>query len=245
MRVHIVEAERTEARPPVEMPPNYPEATPNPTWYYPHRLGESYELDAIERLIDETQRPSCDASGLVHYRGTTIPFASAARVHPAFIERLSRLENVIAEIARVHFGRAPVQLMHHGAYNCRSARGRSYRLSEHALGNAIDLTALRFPRLQRREADPRYRELPRHLQRPFIIDVGRHWKPGSPRETLQSEFLHALLERLRREPDIVRGILGPPHKRHRQHVHLDAAPWRYCYFHYGDTEFVPPPPQDP
>jgi len=172
----------------------------------------------------------CPSDTLVHRRGDA--FRYRVRVHPEFAERLGRFEQVVVDLAMTHYGRAPRRMVHGGTYNCRRARGRRGRISEHAFGNAIDLEGFDFGRL------PRDSELPagvhRRFRRPFQLRIGRHWSPRRSRDALHAQFLHDLAEKLRRRPDIFRGIVGPPRPRHRNHLHLDASPWRYAMFSYED-----------
>ena len=172
------------------------------------------------------------AEDLVQHRGDK--FRYAARVHPAFGDRLSLFEGQVVQLAVEHFGRAPTRMRHGGTYNCRRARGRRGRISEHAFGNAIDLEGFDFGRL------PRDGELPaglhRRYRRPFQVRIGPHWAPRRSRDQPQADFLHALAETLRRRPDIFRGIVGPPRPRHANHLHLDASPWRYTMFSYEHDE---------
>ena len=172
----------------------------------------------------------CDTDDLVRRRGDK--FRYTARVHPAFGERLGAFEGLVTRLATEHFGRAPQRMHHGGTYNCRRARGRRGRISEHAFGNALDLEGFDFGRLPRDGVlpdglHPRYR-------RPFQVRVSGHWGPRRPREQAQADFLHALAEALRGRPDIFRGIVGPPRPRHGNHLHLDASPWRYAMFSYDD-----------
>ena len=57
-------------------------------------------------------------------------------------ELLARFErDVVQPTARDVFDQPVTAMQHMGTYACRSMRGRSDRLSEHAFGNAIDLAA--------------------------------------------------------------------------------------------------------
>ena len=190
--------------------------------------SEPYLLDPIERFLPQGQRLRCDATGMVQHRNRALRYA--VRVHPAFVGRLERFEALVTELATAHYGRAPRRLIHRGAFACRSARGRRGRISEHAFGNALDLQGFDFGRLPRDAEVPD--GLPRHLRRPFRLRVLTHWNPRRARDDHHAVFLHGLAETLRRRPDIFRGIVGPPRRRHRDHLHLDAAPWRYAMFGY-------------
>jgi len=194
---------------------------------------DHHPLDTTPRFLEEGERMGrCSAEDLVQHRGDK--FRYAARVHPAFGDRLSLFEGQVVQLAVEHFGRAPTRMRHGGTYNCRRARGRRGRISEHAFGNAIDLEGFDFGRL------PRDGELPaglhRRYRRPFQVRIGPHWAPRRSRDQPQADFLHALAETLRRRPDIFRGIVGPPRPRHANHLHLDASPWRYTMFSYEHDE---------
>lgn len=189
-----------------------------------------YELDSVERLAERPGRPDCDTEFLVRYRGDKIQYARPARVHRAFVPRLSRFEALVTEMAIEHYGRAPRRLRHRGAFNCRIARGRRARISEHAFGNALDLQGFEFPALRRDEHVPE--NMPQRMRRGFNLTVLEHWTPRRARDAYHAEFLHRLTDALRVRPDIFRGIVGPPRPRHRDHLHLDASPWRYAMYAY-------------
>jgi hypothetical protein len=165
---------------------------------------------------------------MVRHKSRALRYAVTA--HPAFRERLERFEQLVTELAVEHYGRAPRRLAHLGAYACRSMRARRERISEHALGNALDFQGLDFGPLARRASAPP--ELPRHLRAPFRVRVRSHWAPSRPQDAHHARFLHRLVATLQRRPDIFRGIVGPPRPRHHDHLHLDAAPWRYALYAY-------------
>jgi hypothetical protein len=192
--------------------------------------GDAYVLDPIERLIGAGARIECDSSGMVNHRGELLPYQSAVRVNPAFRERLVRFEQVVIDVATEVYGRAPARLRHFGAYVCRSTRNHSYRMSEHALGNAIDVAGFDFARAKKQE--PLAVGLPSELRGPFQIRVARHWKArdGKPAAAVHSRFLHELAARLSDRSDIFRGMIGPSRSDHSDHFHLDMSPWRYVHF---------------
>jgi hypothetical protein len=193
---------------------------------------EPYELDEIARFVEPRGPLPCPSEAIVAYRGTSLRYARTVYVHRAFIPRLAKLEEVIAAQATAVYGRAPRRLLHRGAYNCRRARGRPERLSEHALGNAVDVAGFTFGPLRRGERAPA--GLPRHLARSFQVRIDRHWSPRRERDALHARFLHALADALHERPDVIRGIVGPPARRHHDHLHLDAAPWRYGWYAYDE-----------
>lgn len=190
--------------------------------------GDSYALDGVERWLQPGQRVTCDQKNLIQYRGTTLRYAGALVIDPAFEERLKRFELVAAEAAREVYGREPRLIRHYGAFSCRSTRNRKHRVSEHALGNALDLVGFDFGPASK--AQPLAEGTPKQLRWAFQVRVARHWRPTPTSGTaaaLHARFLATLTARLRQRDDIFRSMFGPGHGGHDDHLHLDAAPWRY------------------
>lgn len=192
--------------------------------------GDAYELDPIARFLEEGERLDCRSRDLVRHGGKALRYQGPVYVNPAFRERLMRFEEVVVEVSREIYGRAPVRLRHAGAYVCRSSRKRAYRVSEHALGNAIDVLGFDFGAATRREPLPT--ELAPSLRKPFQVRVARHWQPNDAVKTAATHeaFLRALAARLEQREDVFRGMIGPSHRDHSDHFHFDMAPWRYVHF---------------
>ena len=126
------------------------------------------------------------------------------------------------------FTGAPRMILHYGAFSCRSTRQRKRRLSEHALGNALDLVGFDFGPATKTQPLPG--GLPKQLRWSFQVRIARHWHAtvaGGSASALLAHFLATLTDRLRQRNDIFRGMFGPGHGGHDDHLHLDAAPWRY------------------
>ena len=198
--------------------------------------GEAYALDAVPRFVEGEAEVSCAPDAMVKHKSRALRYAVTA--HPEFVARLERFEALVVELATAHYGRAPKKLVHRGVFACRSLRSRRERISEHALGNAIDLQGFDFGPLPRKAQAPA--ELPRSMRRAFSVRVINHWAPKRARDAYHARFLHGLTEALRQRPDIFRGIVGPPRPRHHDHLHLDAAPWRYSMFGYGSSAELEP-----
>jgi hypothetical protein len=162
------------------------------------------------------------------YRGESIKYATTARVHPAFVEKLRELEALVTELAVLHYGRAPRRLVHLGTYNCRRIRTYPEWISEHSFGNAIDLAGFDFGPLPRIRSAPATLPdgLPRALRASFSVRVEDHWKGRGTLGAYHSRFLRELATRLIERRDLFRGILGPAWPGHHNHFHLDMAPWR-------------------
>jgi hypothetical protein len=191
--------------------------------------GDAYALDPVERIIDTGARIECNSRGLVQHRGKLLPYQGAVRVDPAFVERLVRFEQVVLDVATEIYGRAPARVRHFGAYVCRSTRNRAYRMSEHALGNAIDIAGFDFARAK--QQPPLGVGLPRELRGPFQIRVARHWNAPANDAVgaIHARFLHELADRLSDRSDVFRGMIGPSRSDHADHFHFDMSPWRYVY----------------
>jgi hypothetical protein len=189
--------------------------------------GDAYELDAIPRRLDDPKaRVQCAKEGLVEYRGTAVRYSGSVVVSAVFRERLERFEAVLAEVARETYGRAPRRVRHLGAYVCRRSRTRTHMVSEHALGNAIDILGFDFGPATKTEPLPP--ELPKALRGPFEVRVGKHWdRTTTPIASLHALFLRRLTERLAERRDIFRSMFGPGHRGHADHFHFDVSPWRY------------------
>jgi hypothetical protein len=192
--------------------------------------ADAYALDGVERFIEWSgrgkPRVACARGAMVAYSGTSMRYAGPVLVDPAFRDRLSRFEEVVRDVAISVYGRAPRVVRHYGAFSCRTSRRRPGRVSEHALGNAIDVVGFDFAAARRVDALPE--ELPRSLKAPFQVRVSRHWSANAT-ETgrIHERFLHELTARLEGRPDIFRILVGPGHGNHSDHFHFDASPWRF------------------
>jgi hypothetical protein len=184
----------------------------------------AYPLDGIPRVLESGEALPCATTGLVTYRGTQLKLSKAARVHPAFVPKLVELEQLVAEVALPLYGRAPRTLVHLGTHNCRRMRRYPDWVSEHALGNAIDVAGFDFPALPRGAALPE--GAPAGLQRAQAVRLDKHWNAARGPGATHSAFLRALAQRLIERPDLFRVVLGPAMPGHHNHFHLDFAPYR-------------------
>jgi hypothetical protein len=190
--------------------------------------GDPYELDEMDRFVDNAApRLECSQEGLVNYSGTAVRYYGPVRVREPFRERLTRFEEVVAEVALEIYGRPPRRIRHFGAFSCRMSRNRSRRLSEHALGNAIDIVGFDFGPASKSE--PLQADLPRQLKSQFQVRVARHWNAENGVNATHARFLRQLAERLVERRDIFRILIGPSHRGHGDHLHFDMSPWRYVH----------------
>ncbi len=194
-------------------------------WAYYNRLrNDPYPLDVVPRWLSAEQtKPSCEPELMVSYGGQLLTFAGAVQIRPEFVDRLVRFERIVDELAHEIYGRAPSRVRHLGAFSCRTSRFRSRRISEHALGNAIDISGFDFapaPKELRSELPP---ELRHHLR----VRVESHWNaPEHGVSAAHRRFLRELSERVVEE-GVFRVALGPSHRGHANHFHFDMSPWRY------------------
>jgi hypothetical protein len=187
--------------------------------------GDGYPLDTVDRWMDPGERVECDRAGLTSYKGTKLRYSGAVLVNPAFQERLMRFEDVVSEVAREVYGREPRRIRHYGAFSCRPTRRRARLVSEHALGNALDVVGFDFGPATK--AAPLQPGLAKALRHPFEVRVARHWGKEAGIAATHARFLSLLTDRLRERPDIFRSMFGPGHGGHDDHLHLDVSPWRY------------------
>ncbi len=183
-----------------------------------------YPLDDISRRVPRRGPLRCPDVELVNYRGKHIRYTGLARVFVGFVERLAAMEQVAAAVAIEIYGRPPSRLQHMGTYACRRIGAYPTWLSEHALGNAIDLEGFNFARAPRDKPLPE--GLPKALGGPFSIRLARHWKSKQGYAALHARFLRTFARRLIGRKDIFRVLLGPSYAGHHNHFHLDVAPWR-------------------
>jgi extensin-like protein len=174
----------------------------------PHsRVSEAYALDALPREVSGSLScPKVALSELKQGTGQEPSFSPAVVATPPFHERLHELQRIVREVSLAHYGRAPEAILVAASYDCRSVSGKNRRLSEHAFGNAIDVSGFRF-------ADG------------LEVRVDRHWKAQGADEP-HARFLEALTATLI-ERGVFRTLLGPAHPDHSDHFHFDMAPHAY------------------
>ncbi len=185
----------------------------------PARAEFRYPLDDLPREVAPGQ-PQCPEVDLETYRGSVVRYQKPTRIYVGFEEPLRRFEEIARDTAIEVYGRAPRVLRHDGTYNCRSVRGIASLLSEHALGNAIDVEGFDFG------PAPRGVKAPRGLRGSFSVRLGKHWNARTGVAALHARFLRLLAERVIERPDLFRVVLGPSYPGHQGHFHFDLAPYR-------------------
>jgi hypothetical protein len=187
---------------------------------------DTFPLDDLPRTVDPEGKIRCPKVDLVSHRGTAVRYHSPVRVYAGFKPRLELFEEVVRDVALEIYGRAPSKIRHLGTINCRRIRRWPAFLSEHGLGNAIDVAAFEFAPLKRKAKAPT--DLQPQLRRAFSVSVKRNWDADAANALAlrHQRFLHTLATRLIERKDIFRVLLGPAYPGHQDHFHLDCAPWR-------------------
>jgi len=204
-----------------------PTAQPEPVVRGAHqsRLGAlrattpAYPLDAVPRALSDRELacPRVDARA---FAGEALRFTPAANVIEPFRQRLLEFESITREVALRVYARVPSKILVAASYGCRSVNGKNRRLSEHALGNAIDVRGFAFPPAALPFKDA---ALPVALQGAFEVHVGEHWKArGDPATRRHARFLRELTDQLVSRHTF-RTLLGPAHPDHADHFHFDMA----------------------
>ncbi|UJR86059.1 extensin family protein [Sandaracinus amylolyticus] len=169
------------------------------------RVEEPYVLDDLPR--DGAQlAEGCPEVPLVDHAGDPVPWRPALRVHPAVVPAVRALERAILETALVTYHRAPIRLLSASSHRCRAMRGNPTRISEHALGNAVDVRGI-------------------VLEEGEEITIRDHWSATGD-DAIHARFWHALVQRMIDEQSF-RGIVGPPRADHLDHLHFDHGRSRF------------------
>jgi hypothetical protein len=198
----------------------------------------AYPLDAIDRAIPKTGQQPCPRVGPVAYRGDVVRYSPVIWVHPDFRARLAAFEGVVRDVGIEVYGRPPERIVQLGGYNCRRMRSHAGWLSEHALGNAIDVLGFDFGRLPKGAmlsagVDP-------VLANGFEVRVQAHWAKKEGVAAAHARFLRALALRLIGREDVFRVLLGPGYPGHANHFHFDVAPWRMVQIFEGGRPLEAP-----
>lgn len=177
-----------------------------------------YPLDQERRRVVARGRANCPKVQLVTYKGDVIRYHRPLKVNPFFRERLQHFELVVRTVAKKVYGRAPVAIRHYGGYVCRRISGRPHRMSEHGLGNAIDISGFEFG------ADA---TAVNGLKGGFRVVLKTHWDGRYGVDGMHARFLRELVIALAHRPDIFRGMLGPGAPGHDDHFHFDVGRSRF------------------
>lgn len=166
------------------------------------------------QALDRYGEGKCQIANPVRITADPVPLNRPGVLGCDTARTLTRfVEDVVQPLAQKYFGQPVVRIDHLGTYDCRTRRtetaskdmggSKAGRLSEHAMGRAIDFSGVEL-------ADGR------------SISVKDNWRSaGAP-----GTFLHQLARDACRSFNVV---LTPNHdKLHWDHIHMDTGPYTLC-----------------
>lgn len=211
----------TEAGPRAERP-SPPAPAPETTAPAEAIQAPDYALDRSSRKVPMSGKLQCPPVELTEYPGKHIAYDKPARVYVGFAEHLERFELLVRDTAIEIYGRAPTKIRTYGSYYCRRIRTWGYLVSEHGLGNALDVAGFEFGKLPKSERSG----IPAPWQGRFSVTMSKHWRAQSEADATHRKFLRTLAQRVIDEEGLFRVILGPADPKHQDHFHFDMAPFR-------------------
>lgn len=152
-----------------------------------------------------TERPGCIRDGTVSIDTLSSASIGGEEMGCDVALRLYLLErHMIQPLARKHFSAGVARITHFGSYSCRTIRGSSWRMSEHATANAFDISGFR-------------------LANGKTITLKRDWSSGgAPARFLRDVRLGAC--------SLFNMVLSPDYNAdHADHFHVDLGLFRGCH----------------
>ena len=159
----------------------------------------------FEPLPDREGPGACKLVDAVRLQRSSVALDQPVQVGCATATHLLRLEaEVLQPAAQRHFGQRVVRVRHFGGYACRARNGDPrQRLSEHALGRAIDIAGF-------------------DLADGTQVTVSRHWDERGPRGAFLRDVARGAC-------GIFHVVLTPrTDTLHRSHFHLAIGRWLRC-----------------
>jgi hypothetical protein len=197
-----------------------------------------YPLDTISRSAARGAF-QCPEVDLVDYRGDGMKYAPYTRVFSGFRDRLKKFEQVVEQVARETYGRPPLRIVNLGSFNCRRMTTYATWISEHGLGNAIDVAGFDFGPLPKGATLPA--GLPATFRNGFEVRVQPHWSGKTRDAAIHGRFLKTFARRLIGRKDVFRVLLGPGYPGHQNHFHFDMAPFTMVQI-FEDGQILKPLP---
>ncbi len=154
-------------------------------------------------LQDQDRGPACGLYDALTLDQSLTPYSATLQMTCAEAAALYTWERHIARPAAVDILGSPIaRIETYGSFSCRNIAG-SGRRSEHALGNAVDISGFR-------------------LEDGRLIDVKTYWEAGG-REAKFLKHVH------KGACDLFSVTLGPDYNAaHADHFHLDMGGGRAC-----------------
>jgi hypothetical protein len=173
------------------------------------------------RELPDRAEPNAEGCGIPH--GVIVSkgplgftYAPPLQIDCTLAKELPWIEQVIQEQAEQHLGSPIKQIVTVGTFSCRKVRGGfTGRLSEHAVGNAIDFGGF----------------VPK---RGATVSVGRDYRPLDESPAARGRFLRGVFWGLRSHGGLTH-VIGPETRAdHHDHIHIDRGePW----WHFADRLF--------
>lgn len=182
------------------------------------RPAPEYALDPVSRKIPLSGKAFCPPIDLVDYRGSVVPFHKPLRIAEPFRAHVRTLEEIARDTAIEIYGRPPTRIRHFGSYYCRRISTWPYLVSEHGMGNALDIGGFDFARLKRDD----HPDATGRWRKSFSVRMSRHWR-ATGKDADHARFLRLFARRVIDREGLFRVVLGPAHPGHQDHLHLDMA----------------------
>lgn len=195
---------------PTSPAPQAPASEPQPTSQDPlaqlKGAGVRFRRAPVARTTTRKGVTCHVPDGVRVMRGATGErYGKAPHVNAGFAMRLAAFEHILQATAAEHFGLKVKRIEHFGTYVCRRVAGTAGTLSEHASGNAIDVSGFVLANGKRVT-----------VKRDFV-------KAGQEPHEAEGRFLRDLVGRLRGDGTF--GVILTPDwdKKHHNHFHLDGS----------------------
>lgn len=156
-------------------------------------------------FVGEDHGGGCSTFGTVHLTGVSVPVSNITAIQCPLARALTLwTQSTVQSAARLWFGSAVSRVESMGSYSCRRiAGGASNKLSEHATGNAVDISGFVL-------ADGRR------------ITVAKGWQGAED----EQGFLRAVHDG---GCNHFRTVLGPDYNAaHFDHLHFDMGGRPFC-----------------
>ena len=180
-----------------------PELPPSPISAGKQCLANLAAAKVVFEPLEAAGSGACTIDNPVRLVATGVPFNRPGMMSCELADALRRFEaEIVQPAAQRHFRQGVRRIHHAGSFDCRSQRNRN-RLSQHALGKAMDIVAF-------------------ELADGGMVNVAKHWSQGGARAAFLQEVA-------RRSCSQFAGVITPDGDAdHRDHIHLDIGPYTFC-----------------
>jgi hypothetical protein len=168
------------------------------------RASLTHDGAKFEAVADFTTSSGCGITDPVKLTGGIVGLSQPVEMSCSLALAVTEFEDGdIQALAQRYFHQKLVRLDHMGAYNCRTVRDAKGRMSEHAVGRAIDISGF-------------------VLADGTKITVENDWFSTGPKRDFLRDVARAACGRF----DVV---LTPNYNLdHLNHIHADLSKWKLC-----------------